>query len=529
MPARVLVRRAARPAAIPWAPLTAVLRTRCLPAVFTLLFLGAVAPVLSVRVPPLADYVNHLARMHIIASVDADPLLARFYEIRWAIIPNLVMDLVVPAFTRVLDVYGAGQAFIVLTVAGLVTGPMAIHRAAFGRFSPVPLLAFPFVFNGVFLYGFMNYLLGLGVALWGVAAWLALRDRPAAVRLAVATAVVLALFACHLFAVGLYGLAVLSVEAWRLAALRPPRPAAVARAALAVGLPFLPVVPLMLASPTLGLSGEVVWEAHGKIEGLFLIVRAYHDAVDLTVAGLLAAAAVWAARRNLLCLHPMGWVLLAFGAAVFMAMPRMLFGSWMADQRLPVALLFLLIGFVRVRLAGRTVRGAFYAVVVGVTLVRCADVQANWQRIGQVAEDMRAAIALMEPGGTLLIAHADQPAGSEALNQALSHAACIAIIERSALVSTAFSVPGKQVLSIRPDYRDRVDTEDGDPPTVSQLLAAAEGTVADNPRHWDAWPERYGYVAILYTETGDANPDPDRLALVHEGPHFQLYRVVPPS
>ena len=47
---------------------------------------------------------------------------------------------------------------------------------------------------------------------------------------------------------------------------------------------------------------------------------------------------------------------------------------------------------------------------------------------------------------------------------ALVHAACLAIIERSALVTTAFTVVGKQILHVRPDYRARVDTEDGTPP-----------------------------------------------------------------
>jgi len=53
-------------------------------------------PVWTHQIPPLSDYVNHLARMHVIATVDKNPNLAKFYQIDWAIIPNLTMDLVVP-------------------------------------------------------------------------------------------------------------------------------------------------------------------------------------------------------------------------------------------------------------------------------------------------------------------------------------------------------------------------------------------------------------------------------------------------
>jgi hypothetical protein len=47
------------------------------------------------------------------------------------------------------------------------------------------------------------------------------------------------------------------------------------------------------------------------------------------------------------------------------------------------------------------------------------------------------------------------------LYELLVHAACIAMIERSALVTTAFTVQGKQILRVRDEYRDIVDTKDG--------------------------------------------------------------------
>ena len=65
------------------------LQTLVLFGVFTLV---ASIPIITHQLPPLSDYVNHLSRMHVITSVGSDPDLARFYEIQWQIIPNLVMD-----------------------------------------------------------------------------------------------------------------------------------------------------------------------------------------------------------------------------------------------------------------------------------------------------------------------------------------------------------------------------------------------------------------------------------------------------
>ena len=55
----------------------------------TVLLLLITVPVWTHPVPPLSDYINHLARMHVIARAEHDVDLARFYQIDWQIIPNL--------------------------------------------------------------------------------------------------------------------------------------------------------------------------------------------------------------------------------------------------------------------------------------------------------------------------------------------------------------------------------------------------------------------------------------------------------
>jgi len=47
------------------------------------------APLTMTDVPPLMDYPNHLARLYALAFIGSDPILARFYQPHWAIIPNL--------------------------------------------------------------------------------------------------------------------------------------------------------------------------------------------------------------------------------------------------------------------------------------------------------------------------------------------------------------------------------------------------------------------------------------------------------
>ncbi len=166
----------------------------------------ALAPVLLFPLPPLADYPNHLARMHVIATMGTDPDLARYYEIHWQIIPNLVMDIVVPLLARVMDIYHAGQAFTVVCVLMVATGVFALNRALFGGWPVIGLAALPLLYNHIFLIGLINYWFGVGLALWALAAWVALRERPWPWRLLVSTLFAVGLFFSHIFAAGVYGL-----------------------------------------------------------------------------------------------------------------------------------------------------------------------------------------------------------------------------------------------------------------------------------------------------------------------------------
>ena len=52
----------------------------------------------------------------------------------------------------------------------------------------LPLIAFPLLYNNVFLVGTMNYVFGIGLALWALTAWVGLRERNPALRFLVSAA-----------------------------------------------------------------------------------------------------------------------------------------------------------------------------------------------------------------------------------------------------------------------------------------------------------------------------------------------------
>src|SRR5229473_3208310 len=183
---------------------------------FAALFAAAAAPVLICDTLPLFDYPNHLARMHILADLARSPDLQRFYAIVWRPVPDLAMDAITPTLAHVMPLVWAGKAFVLLTLFLLVGGVAALHRTLFGVWSAWPCLAFLLLYSRILLWGFLNYLFGLGLGLCATALWIALRHQSPALRLAVGALAALALFFAHLLAFGLYGVMVMGYEAGQL-------------------------------------------------------------------------------------------------------------------------------------------------------------------------------------------------------------------------------------------------------------------------------------------------------------------------
>jgi len=494
-----------------------------------LMLLMASIPIWTNPLPPLADYINHLARMHVIASIDKDPDLARFYEIEWQAIPNLMMDLIVPLFARVMTVYHAGQIYLVSMFALIISGTVALNRALFGRWSAFPLVSVPLLYNHVFLVGLTNYIFGIGLALWALTFWLLLRERHWYLRLTVSTVFVVLLFFCHFSALGVYGVGLLATECLRLWSRRKQPLTLNLLDFVAAGIPFTAILPLLLRSPTMLLADQYYWERLGKINGLIYAVEVYSDIAAFALLAIVIAGFVFAFQRNLLRVQPLLWVIVAVSGIIYLAMPRVMFATYMADQRLPIAFAFMIIACMDVDLRHRIVRRGFLVLLAVTLLVRVIEVDVSWAELSTSTSEFRASVKRIKKGSKVLVAYSNPAGGDDVSDYGLVHAACIAMIERSSLVTIAFTVKGKHVLQVRPEYQDIVDTEDGTPPTVTRLLVAADRPSVDKAKYWDMWPKHYDYLYVLFTESDGANPDPGRLTLLQDGTNFQLYRIDGPK
>jgi len=288
--------------------------------VFALLAAASLLPVLLTPIPAMVDYPNHLARMYILSqngTPDANP----YYEVAWALYPNLAMDLLVPQMARLISVENATRLFLLLSQLLIVGGALVLERVVKGRVHLAGFAALMFLYCLPFTWGFVNFEFGLGVTLWGIAAYLMVAERTLPVRFVVNAVFVTALFAAHFFSLGVYGATLGFYELWRAY----DRKVSYRDAALRLVMLAIPVVALFrvmqLTAGSIGSEGTT-WFFEFKPPWLFLIMNGYNLTVSAASALALMALLYFAAKRGVLKLEPAGiWLAVGF-ALLYLAIRR---------------------------------------------------------------------------------------------------------------------------------------------------------------------------------------------------------------
>ncbi len=207
---------------------------------------------------------------------------ARFYAVAWAPLPNLAEDLVVPALGHLIPLALAAKLFLVATFALLAGGALLLGRAQSGEWRFWPLLAFLLLYSRIFLWGFLNYLFGLGLALCAAAFWLLFEKRRPSERIALSLLFALAIYFSHIAAFGVYALLIFGIElapAWR--ELMAREASLLARRLLVAGAQFIAPIALFLYWFH-GAAGAVRYTPFWrKADLLFTVFDNYNRPVDI--------------------------------------------------------------------------------------------------------------------------------------------------------------------------------------------------------------------------------------------------------
>ncbi len=508
---------------------------------FTCVCAVLIVPLFLVEIPPLTDYPNHLAREFILSAGRDDPIVSAMYAQRWRIIPNLAIDVVMPAMARIVPLYAAGRIMLGATAVLIVGGAAAYHRAVFRRRSFWPLASGLIAYNGLFLLGFLNFVLSLGLALTGSAAWLAWRDRRPVLTVFAGALISTAIFFTHVFGLVLLFAIVGGFELERLLAVWRRGKGALAQAGwTALRLTgFLPPVILSFLSPVAHAGGRVIWRP--LPQKLFLLISpflTYDGLTGIGIGAVFLGSLYVLFRTGRLAMAPGARWTLALLTAAYLACPFIVDGTGFVADRFPVMMMLVLFAATTPICLGLPGRGVMVVLLTAAFTVRMAGIAMVWYGHNADLTEMRAVIAPVPPGAKVLIVTVD-PADNPAYWQSVPlgrripyffrtdiHLPAILLTEHRAFWPLLFAAPGKQPIVLRPPF-DRLDGELTAP--LDYRLLEPQADESSRGQYWENWQTDFDYVLMLNAGgLGDLDRyDPGRLTLLRRGDVAALFKVLP--
>ncbi len=496
-------------------------RTSIVMTVLTgVLLFAAVAPLFAVEIPAMLDYPNHLAGLYLLTG-PSNPA----YEAHWRVYPDLAMEVIVPALARVMSVATAAKIFLGGSQVLIVTGAVFLEMTVKQRHRLGGLGSLLVVFSLPFAWGQMNFMFGMGLAVWGVSLWIRLRDRPNWIRWIVHAAVVAALFISHFFDLGVYGLIIGAYELSRIGG--SPKILTLARLVAFMASPVVLVLVVMaFAGGGIGHVVGVEWDFGLKLLWAFTFMNVYDLPMSILTGGvLLVLVAVLVTTRRLSLTRAGLWIASGLAAA-YVGLPRQMFDSQFLDVRLLTAVAIILPAFMTTSLSRGPWRGGALAAIICIIAANEASTARAWFGYQRDYQEFEASFARLESGSAVLIGLRDQIGMSY---QPLYYAATLAAPGAGVFVPELYARPGLQPLRPRASYRGLMVTEQHNsvPSSLALLRAAAKpGASPMIPAYLAGWPGRYRY---LYLIGAGPDPLPATLTPLFVGRRFDLYRIGPPS
>jgi hypothetical protein len=481
------------------------------------LMLGCLlAPLILTEVPPLTDYPNHLARCYLLAFGSSDPALRQMFSAHWQIIPNIAVDLILPKLMHVFPPLLAGRIMLAFCLLVPTTGAIALSRAYFRRRSLWQIATGYAAFNALFLMGFMNFELAIGIAMWGAAAWIRYREQNPAAAIVSAAILAPVVFFFHLFGLCFYALLIGSYEFFvlferRLRKREDVRYAAKRVAAFAVTM----VIPALLysASPLERVSFSPTWVSlPKKLYLAFGSVLEYSSLFDLLIAASLVAFLIFCMMNGRARISKAALICCTALLCIYLITPVSFKGVYFVDTRLPVMMGFLVFaGFMPRGLSARE-RSLAVALFVILFVARVGLITDVWVNSQRDLADLRQTISSITPGSRVLAAdvpfrdnpdwYENMPASRRLPEVAETywHLASFVLLDRHAFWPNIFAEESQQPIAITAPYRELEAVRSPPLNYMDLTMSRVPDQELEHFPYLVNWKDRFDYVLLLNAE-----------------------------
>lgn len=432
---------------------------------FAIISFLSVLPLVFTTIPPLHDYPFHLARIHILDHWHESPYFQSWYDLNSFVLPNVAMDIVVLALAQILPLEVAGRVFVATTLILMLGGCVFLYRSLNGNVTLWPFVSCFFLFNWILLWGFMNYLFGCALMLWGLGGWIATSDSAVWRRWLIGTVFATALFFCHLIALGLFALGVAGFELQRsLKTVRADLARAVRDLAVGASIFTIPILLYWGSRTAEAPAGEIKWYLPWARMKLFAAWHSLMSANWLVDAPLVAGAVLLipaALFLGKIQLKKCMFLPLVVYVLAYLIMPGHLIGVVLVDIRLPLVITLVAIASTRLRLPAGRWQTALVCLMTAFLIVRSMALSFDWHRSAKIIEEFKPALAQLPPGSILFT-------GSEGHGPSfwhdvreraswkppLQHVGALATIYQNIFVPSIWAHQQRQPIRLKPMYQN---------------------------------------------------------------------------
>ena len=476
-----------------------------------------ILPFLVVTIPPLTDVPGHMGSSAIAAYAN-DPVFTRLMGFHWRVVPNLGADVIVAALQPAIGIVRSYWLVAVSVPLLLTVGIFMIVRGLNPTGAAATPWALIFIYSYTFEYGFLNYMLGVSLALIGFAVWMLLDRRPR-LRETITWVAVPLLMLCHAVAGCVFVLLVCSREISLLSERRHIRQFLYRVRPLVSAFAILLVWRLSAHS----FVGENKFAVKAKLNNVIMLLRDQNLLLD--EGSVVAAMGVFV----------LGWyrgarphravVPALLGLMVLFVMtPTTLSGSSFADERLLFLLPILAFATQDWSRAGPRLAGAVMACGLALFLTRLAVTFASFMAYdSQFSTNLEALRHIPEYSRIVVLNTSYCSARRHWRASRLGHLGDLAILYRRAWTNTQWDTDGAHMVEVR--YRASPRFHD-DP---SQYVWPVGCDKKDRPTVLDALSvlpvDRIDYLWLIDAAL-PAGYHNSRLALRWQAGHSALYAVV---
>ncbi|MEO0722002.1 MAG: hypothetical protein AAFY43_07605 [Pseudomonadota bacterium] len=474
-----------------------------------------------------ADYPNHLARTYIEGWLSQSQALQQYFQLEFKIVPDLSMDMIIPWLSHLIGTYEAGAVTVWMALALPALAGVVISRRVHGDAAGwLPLIGFAAAFNMSMQWGFINYALSTGLALFALWGWM---RSGAGWRRALLFAPLSAVLALnHGFAFLLFGYMAVLFEGSRFAIGERGNRFAFARGLmLRDAIAFLPGLAVILLaamdSSDLPKSGGAMFDLASKFAATTAGFQFFNPLVALFATLGVGGGLYLGLRRGVLTMDRDLGIICAGLIGLIVIAPVYALGIWGAHLRF-TAVLFILLG-TAVRFspdATDTAKRTTHIAIAALLAVVFINGGAHLSRTDAELQEIRTALQTVEPGSKLIQA-IDEPRG---LSGAL-HSSALAVIDRQAYVPHLFT--NTSPVAIQP-HMAALHRPQGKPVEKTTLEAAtAVPPVESANGHWSVfyyygWTETFDYV-LYHRLPGAAHLDVDGLTVAYESDTTVIYKI----